>query len=348
MITLPQAIGLAVDHQDLSQNQMTEVMHQIMNGDATDAQIGGFLIAMRMKGETVDEITAAVSVMRALSTPVTLDIPHVVDTCGTGGDGANLFNVSTAAAFVVAAAGGKVAKHGNRSASSNSGSADVLEAAGVPLTLTAPQVKECIETIGLGFMFAKTHHSAMRHAVGPRQDMKVRTLFNMLGPMTNPAAAKHQVIGLFSPDIGPLMAGVLQNLGSDHVLLVHSNDHLDEISIAAETQVTELKAGHIRQFKISPEQFGIERQTIDGLQVVDAQASLAIIEGAFAGKVGSPWNKARDIIALNAGAAIYAADVVDTLEAGVSRAQQLIQSGAAMEKYHAFVTFTQAAAGKLS
>lgn len=344
MITLPQAIGFAVERRDLSQDQMTEVMQQIMTGKATDAQIAGFLIAMRMKGETVAEITAAVTVMRALSEPVSLDLPHVVDTCGTGGDGANLFNVSTASAFVVAAAGGKVAKHGNRGASSNSGSADVLEAAGVPLTLTPLQVKKCIETVGLGFMFAKTHHSAMKHAVCARQDMKVRTLFNMLGPMTNPAAAKHQVIGLFSPDIGHLMAGVLQNLGSDHVLLVHSNDHLDEISIAAETQVTELKSGEIRQYTISPEQFGIDRQTIEGLQVTDAHSSLALIQGALTGKVGEPWNKARDIIALNAGAAIYAADLENTLEAGVSVAQKLIKSGAALATYQAFITYSQTVA----
>ena len=341
MMTLPQAIGLVVDRTDLTRQQMTEVMRQIMEGQATDAQIGGFLMAMRMKGETVDEVTAAVTVMRALSTPVHLELNHLVDTCGTGGDGASLFNVSTAASFVVAAAGASVAKHGNRSASSNSGSADVLEAAGVPLGLTAEEVQQCVESVGLGFMFAKSHHSAMRHAVGPRQELKTRTLFNLLGPMTNPANVKNQVIGLFSADVARLMAGVLHNLGSQHVLLVHSEDHLDEISIAADTWVTELKDGVITNYKITPEQFGIARQSLDGLQVADASSSLALIEGALSGKVGAPWSKARDIIALNAGAAIYAANVVDSLAAGISMAQKLIVDEDAHRKYRAFVAYTQ-------
>lgn len=341
MMTLPQAIGLVVDRTDLTRQQMTEVMRQIMEGQATDAQIGGFLMAMRMKGETVDEVTAAVTVMRALSTPVDLTLNHLVDTCGTGGDGASLFNVSTAASFVVAASGAKVAKHGNRSASSNSGSADLLEAAGVPLDLTAEAVQQCVESVGLGFMFAKTHHSAMRHAVGARQELKTRTLFNLLGPMTNPANVKNQVIGLFSADVAQLMAGVLHNLGSQHVLLVHSEDHLDEISIAADTWVTELKDGGITDYKISPEQFGITRQSLDGLQVADATSSLALIEGALSGKAGAPWSKARNIIALNAGAAIYAADITHSLADGVALAQKLIANKAAQQKFQDFVAYTQ-------
>jgi anthranilate phosphoribosyltransferase len=348
MMTLPQAIGLVVDRVDLSRQQMTEVMRQIMEGQATDAQIGGFLMAMRMKGETVDEVTAAVTVMRALSTPVHLDLPHLVDTCGTGGDGASLFNVSTAASFIVAASGAHVAKHGNRSASSNSGSADVLEAAGVPLTLTPDEVKHSVETVGLGFMFAKSHHSAMRHAVGARQELKTRTLFNLLGPMTNPANVTHQVIGLFSADVALLMAGVLQNLGSQHVLLVHSDDHLDEISIAADTSVTELKNGNITQYTITPEQFGVARQNLAGLQVTDASASLDLIEGALTGKAGDPWDKARDIMVLNAGAAIYAADITSTLAAGIARARLLIDNGAAHKKYQDFVAYTQAIENKRS
>ena len=226
------ALNAVVDRRDLSTEEMQAVMRQIMTGQATDSQIGGFLVGLRMKSESIDEITGAAQVMRELATKVSIEGPNLVDTCGTGGDGSNLFNVSTASAFVVAAAGGQVAKHGNRSVSSSTGSADVLEAAGINLTISAEQVARCVDEIGVGFMFAPAHHSAMKHAIGPRKEMGLRTIFNMLGPMTNPAGVKNQVIGVFSDSLCRPMAEVLKRLGSEHVLIVHSADGLDEISIA--------------------------------------------------------------------------------------------------------------------
>jgi anthranilate phosphoribosyltransferase len=308
-----------------------------MTGEATAAQMGGFLVGLRMKGETVDEIAAAARVMRDLATPVNISGPHLVDTCGTGGDGANTFNISTTAALVVAAAGGRVAKHGNRSISSKSGSADVLEAAGVNLAISPEQVAQCVEQIGVGFMFAPQHHGAMKHAVGPRREMGVRTLFNLLGPLTNPAQAPHQVIGVFSSDWLEPLAQVLGQLGSVHVLIVHADDGMDEISIAGPTQVAEWQGGELSRYTITPEQFGIARDDVATLAVDSAEQSLLIVNDVLAGKTGA----AQDIVALNAGAAIYAADLTETLAAGVSKAFQVINSGAAAEKLVQLVKLTQ-------
>ncbi len=249
------AIRSVTERRDLTEADMIEVMRLIMTGAATPAQIGGFLIGLRMKGETVDEITAAARVMRELATPVPVSGEHVVDTCGTGGDGASTFNISTASAIVTAAAGARVAKHGNRSVSSSCGSADVLEAAGVNLNLDAEQVARCVEDIGVGFLFAPKHHSAMKHAIGPRKEMGVRTLFNLLGPLTNPAGAPNQVLGVFSADWLVPLAQVLGKLGSRHVLVVHADDGLDEISIGGSTQIAELKHGEVSTYRVSPEQF---------------------------------------------------------------------------------------------
>lgn len=336
------AIRSVCERRDLSREQMRAVMRLIMTGEATPAQIGGFLIALRMKGETVEEITAAAEVMRELASRVGVSGPHVVDTCGTGGDGVNTFNISTASAFVAAAAGAKVAKHGNRSVSSHSGSADVLEAAGVKLELSPEQVAQCIDEVGVGFMFAPRHHSAMKHAIGPRREMGVRTIFNLLGPLTNPAGAAHQVIGVFSADWVEPLAQVLKNLGSLHVLVVHAEDGMDEISIGGPTRVAELKDKKLKTYTLTPEQLGVERAAIAALGVESAKQSLAIIESVFNNQAGP----ARDIVALNAGAAIYAADLADSLAAGVERARECIGSGAAREKLGALVALSTKLAGK--
>ncbi len=327
------AIHAISERRDLSHAEMTAVMRLIMTGQATPAQIGGFLLGMRMKGETVDELAAAAAVMRELALKVEVGGLHLVDIVGTGGDGSSTFNISTASTFVVAAAGGRVAKHGNRAVSSKSGSADLLEAAGVRLDLHPEQVRHCIDEVGVGFMFAPMHHAAMRHAVGPRKEMAVRTLFNLLGPLTNPAGAAHQVLGVFSSEWVRPIAAVLQQLGSVHALVVHSRDGMDEISVAAPTEVAELRDGRIVTYEIVPEDFGLPRGDMTALKVADAHASLAIIEGVLVGKPGP----ARDIVVLNAGAAIYAADLVDTLAAGVEKAAAVIDSGAAYEKLLALV-----------
>ncbi len=335
------AIRAVTEGNNLSAEEMSSVMRLIMTGEATQAQIGGFLIGLRMKGETVDEIAAAAQVMRELATPVTVSGDHLVDTCGTGGDASGAFNISTASAFVVAAAGAQVAKHGNRSISSKSGSADVLEAAGVNLDLTAEQVAQCVEQLGVGFMFAPKHHGAMKHAIGPRKEMGVRTIFNVLGPLTNPAGAPNQVLGVFSEQWLEPLAQVLGRLGSHHVLVVHSEDGMDEISIGAATQVAELKEGAVTCYNVTPEQFGMQRTNISAIAVDSAAASLALIKQVFANQSGP----ARDIVALNAGAAIYAAGLADSLEAGVEKAAEQIASGAAAEKLDALVTLSQKLAG---
>lgn len=327
------AIRAITERRDLSHAEMADVMRLIMTGQATPAQIGGFLIGMRMKGETVDELSAAAQVMRELAAKVEIGGDHLVDIVGTGGDGSSTFNISTASTFVVAAAGGRVAKHGNRAVSSKSGSADLLEAAGVKLDLHPEQVRKCIDEVGVGFMFAPMHHSAMKHAIGPRKEMGVRTLFNLLGPLTNPAGAPHQVLGVFSRDWVRPVAEVLKQLGSKHALVVHSQDGMDEISVAAPTDVAELKDGAIRCYQIAPEDFGFARGDLAAIKVADARESLAIIEDVLAGKPGP----ARDIVVLNAGAAIYAADLVDSLAAGVHKAAEVIDSGAACEKLAALV-----------
>jgi len=330
------AIRAVTERRDLSADEMTTVMRSIMTGEATPAQIGGFLIGLRMKGETIDEIAAAAGVMRELATGVKVSGEHVVDIVGTGGDATNTFNISTTCTFVVAAAGGIVAKHGNRSVSSKSGSADVLEAAGVKLDLNPEQVARCISEVGVGFMFAPMHHSAMKHAIGPRKEMGVRTIFNILGPLTNPAGAPNQLLGVFSADLVQPLAEVLNKLGSKHVLVVNAEDGMDEISIGAPTQVAELKGGKVSTYQITPEQFGFNAADIKSLAVDGAEQSLAVAKDVLQGKAGP----ARDIVALNAGAAIYAADLADSLEAGVARAQEVIDSGAAMAKLDALVALS--------
>ena len=334
---MPSAIRAVIERRNLSGEEMHDVMRLIMTGQATLAQIGGFLIGLRMKGETIEEIVAAAGVMRELATHVKVSGPHLVDTCGTGGDGASTFNISTASAFVVAAAGGKVAKHGNRSVSSKSGSADVLEAAGVNLELTPEQVARCVNEVGVGFMFAPRHHGAMKHAIGPRREMGVRTIFNLLGPLTNPANAPNQVLGVFSDQWVEPLAEVLQRLGSEHVLVVHAEDGMDEISIGAPTHVAELKEGRVRVYTVQPEQFGLKRSEVSKLAVTSPAESLAMIEAVLNNETGS----ARDIVALNAGAAIYAAGLVADLAAGIKAALGVIASGAAKKKLHDLVALSR-------
>lgn len=335
-MNIQQAIQAVSDRRDLAPDEMTAVMTQIMTGDATPAQIGGFLIGLRMKGETIDEISAAAAVMRSLSARVTADVPHLVDTCGTGGDASRIFNVSTASAFVCVAAGAQVAKHGNRSVSSSSGSADLLEEAGARIDLSPEQVGACIRDVGIGFMFAPAHHGAMKHAIGPRREMKVRTIFNVLGPLTNPAGAPNQLLGVFAGELVEPIARALKQLGSRHVLVVHSDDGLDEISIAAPTQVAELKAGQVTTWILHPDEYDMNHDSLAGLSVDSAAGSLALINSVFAGDPGP----ARDMVALNAGAAIYASGAVESLEAGVRCAREVIDAGGARDKLRQFVEYT--------
>ncbi|HKJ18864.1 MAG TPA: anthranilate phosphoribosyltransferase [Xanthomonadales bacterium] len=317
---------------DLGTDEMRAVMGEIMSGNATDAQIGAFLMGLRIKGETLDEITGAVMVMRALSRGVKIAGEHVVDIVGTGGDGANLFNVSTAASFVVAAAGGRVAKHGNRSVSSSCGSADVLEAAGVKLGLEPGQVAECVQQLGVGFMFAPAHHSAMRHAIGPRKELGVRTIFNILGPMTNPAGADRLLIGVYDRALCRPVAEVLNRLGAKHVMVVHSHDGLDEISIAADTHIVELHSGGIHEYEFSPSQANIKMSSLDGLEVSSAEESLELIRLTMTGDISDRGQRARDMIAVNAGAALYVAGLASDICKGTATAHKLLDNGAAWQK----------------
>ena len=333
------AIATLLNKQSLSAEQMRDVMRIIMSGGATDAQIAGFLIALRCKGETVDEIAAAVEVMRELASKVPITGDHIVDTCGTGGtggDGANTFNISTASAFVVAAAGGQVAKHGNRSVSSSCGSADVLEAAGVNLDLSAEQVAQCVREIGVGFLFAPKHHAAMKHTINVRKEMGVRTLFNLLGPLSNPASAPNQLIGVFSKDWVEPLAQVLKKLGSRHVLVVSAEDGLDEISIGSSTHVAELKDGVVTTYSVKPEQFGLQWASLAELAVTNAATSLNMIKSALNNQPGA----ALDIVLLNSGAAIYAANITDSLAKGIDTARQVIASGAALAKLDALINYS--------
>lgn len=322
------AIQHLIDGANLTQHEMRQVMQQIMTGEATAAQIGGFLVALRMQGETVEEITAATEVMRELSARVPFQNPHLVDIVGTGGDSLKTFNISTCSSFVVAAAGAVVAKHGNRSVSSSTGSADLLEAAGVNINLNHQQVQNCVEQIGVGFMFAPMHHQAMKYAIGPRKEMKVRTIFNLLGPLTNPAGAQNQLIGVFDAKWLVPFAQVLQTLKSNHIMVVHADDGLDEISIATTTQVCELNQGQIREYTISPEDFGFKTQALDSLIVENAEQSLSITHAVLNNEASA----ARDIVSLNAGAAIYCANLSDSLVAGIERAKQVLADGTAKLK----------------
>ena len=322
---------------DLDQEQMNSVMRIVMQGDATPAQIGAFLTALHIKGETVDELTAAAIVMREFAAAVSVRSDKVVDTVGTGGDAAGLFNVSTACALVAAAAGITVAKHGNRAATGKSGSADVLEAAGVDIGLTADQVGETIDHVGIGFMFAPTHHGATRHAVGPRREIGIRTIFNLLGPLTNPAAARWQLVGVYEQRWLRPLAEVFGNLGSIHTLVVSSFDGLDEISIADSTPVCEFYKGELTEFVISPEDYGIERQELSSIKVESASESLALIRGALSGEKGPAY----DMVALNAGATLYAADVAISVGDGVDRARAVLDAGDAVSKLEEFASYTQ-------
>jgi anthranilate phosphoribosyltransferase len=339
MVNFKVNLEAVINGQDLSHVDMLAIMQQVMGGELTPAQIAGLVVALRVKGESVDEIAAAAAVMRQLSTKVDIqDRVHLVDTCGTGGDGIQTFNVSTASAFVAAAAGAKVAKHGGRSVSSTCGSADVLEALGVNVNLTPEQVADCVNEIGIGFMFAPNHHSAMKHAAPVRRELGVRTIFNLLGPLTNPASAKRQVMGVFSKDLTLKLAKVLKNLGSEHVLVVHGADGMDEISFTGDTFVAELKDGKVREYTLNPAQFGLKLHALKSIRVENAQQSKAMILDVLQGKANvGKTSAARDIVLLNAGAAIYAAGLQATIHKGVEHAAQVIDSGAALAKLEALI-----------
>ena len=335
------ALSRIVGHLDLSEAEMRDVMRDIMTGKCTEAQIGAFMMGMRMKSESIDEIVGAVMAMRELADKVELNtLDGVVDIVGTGGDGANIFNVSTASALVISAAGCTVAKHGNRAVSGKSGSADLLEAAGVYLNLTPVQVARCIDSVGIGFMFAQSHHGAMKHAAVPRRDLGLRTLFNMLGPLTNPAGVLHQVVGVFNQALCRPLAEVLQRLGSKHVLVVHSQDGLDEFSLAAPTFVAELKKGEITEYWVQPEDLGIKSQSLFGLVVDSPAQSLELIRDALGRRKTEAGQKAAEMIVLNAGAALYAADLAYTLKEGVALAHDALHSGLAREKLEELGAFT--------
>jgi len=337
-ITIAEAIQRTVEHREVFHDEMLHVMRQIMRGELSPAQIGGFIIGLRVKKETIGEIAAAAQVMRELATPVEVaDDRHLVDTCGTGGDAAHTFNVSTCAAFVAAAAGAKVAKHMGRSGSSSSGSAEVLEALGARINLSPAETGQALEKIGIGFMFAPAHHAAMKYAAPVRKELGVRTIFNILGPLTNPAGAKNQVLGVFHPDLVGIQVRVLQRLGSRHVMVVYGIDGLDEISISGETMVGELVKGDINEYNVHPSQFGLELYDRHAIQVNTVEESKAMIEAVLDNQPGP----AHNIVAMNAGAAIHVAGLASTLKAGVERASQAIKSGAAKHKMEEFIAFTK-------
>lgn len=334
------ALQRLVDHANFTHEEMLAIMQQIMGGEFTPIQIAGFLCALRVKGETVTEIAAAAQVMRELSSKVVVtDTRHLIDTCGTGGAPNKAFNVSTASAFVAAGAGARIAKHGGRAASSKSGSADVLEALGVNISLTPEQVARCVNEAGIGFMFAPNHHSAMKYAAPVRRELGIRTMFNLLGPMTNPAGAKRQVMGVFHRDLVPLLAQTLQQLGSEHVMVVHSADEMDEISFSADTFVAELKDGQVQEYTLNPTQFGMPLRDINSIRVESAQHSSEIIVGLLSGETGP----ARDIVLLNAGAAIYVSGLAADMQAGIAQAAHAIDSGAALNKLQQLKGLSQTA-----
>ena len=341
---LTTALGRIFQHIDLTFDEMYQVMLIIMQGRCSDAMMGAILTGLRMKGESIDEITASASAMRDLAANINpRDCRYMVDIVGTGGDGANLFNVSTAAALVAAAAGAQVAKHGNRGVSTKSGSSDLLEQAGISLTLTPEQAQQCIENQGIGFLFAPNHHSAMRYANPVRRELKARTIFNILGPLTNPAGTPNLVIGVFTAQLCEPLAKVMKNLGARHVMVVGAKDGLDEISLATSTTVAELKDGEISVYEMMPEDAGVESQTLIGLDVDSPSQSLELIRAALSGADTNDRAvlKARDMIALNAGAAIYTAGLASNYPNGVSRAQKVIQNGDALVKLDDLAKYTQ-------
>lgn len=338
MMTPQVALQRIITHQEIPYDDMVALMRQIMRGEVSPVLMAAILAGLRTKKETVEEITAAAQVMREYATQVEVSNKnYLVDTCGTGGDSAHTFNISTAAALVAAAAGTSVAKHGGRSVSSKSGSADVLEALGVNLNQTPQQIALSIQEIGVGFMFAPNYHSAMKHAAPVRRELGVKTLFNILGPLTNPAGAKKQVLGVFSVDLVETLTHVLQRLGSQHVLIVHGSDGLDEITITGKTHIGELKNDTIQSYTIQPEDFGFHSTPIQDIQVNDAEHAKAMLLSVLKNKNGA----ARDVVILNAGAAIYVAGVVDNLAAGITTAQKTIESGAALKKLHELVVLSQ-------
>ncbi len=336
-ITDQQALQRVIEHREIFHDEMLGLMRRIMRGEVSPVVLAGLITGLRVKKETVGEIAAAAQVMREFATPVPVDdTTHMVDLCGTGGDGAHTFNISTTAMFVAAAAGARVAKHGGRSVSSSTGSADVLEALGAAINLTPPQVAQSLAETGVGFMFAPNHHGAMKHAAPVRKELGVRTLFNILGPLTNPAGAPNQLMGVFHADLVGILARVLQRLGSQHVLIVHGRDGLDEITLSGDTLVAELKNGEVREYTINPGQFGIGEHDGSMLKAQSREMSLAIVRRVLANEPGP----ARDIVLLNAGAALYAADVADSLADGVERARQALSSGAAAQTLERFVLTT--------
>jgi anthranilate phosphoribosyltransferase len=334
---IKEALSELIKGQDLQKEDMSSVMLQILEGRSTDAQIGAFLVALSIKGESIDEVISAVGVMRDLSIKVEVGSKYLVDTCGTGGTGVSIFNVSTASAFVASACGARVAKHGNRSATRSSGSADLLEQAGLSLELSPKDVSRCIEEVGMGFMFAAAHHSAMKYAIGPRKEIGLKTMFNILGPLTNPAGALNQVVGVYHKRWVRPIAEVLKELGSIHVLVVHSKDHLDEISIADETYVAELVNGSIKEYVIKPEDFGFSKQPLDDLIVSSPSESLSLVKQGLLDKNYA----ASSMIAMNAGAALYAAGVTNSLRKGVLIATECVKSGKGVKKLEELVSFSQ-------
>ena len=333
-MTPQEALTRVIEHREIFHDEMLELMRAIMGGQVSPVMIAALTVGLRVKKETIGEIAAAAQVMRELSSKVQVaEDAHLVDTCGTGGDSAHTFNISTAAAFVAAAAGARVAKHGGRAVSSQSGSADVLEALGVNINLKPEQVARCIDEVGVGFMFAPNHHSAMKHAAPVRRELGVRTIFNILGPLTNPAGAKAQVLGVFHPDLVGIQVRVLQRLGSRHALTVYGEEGLDEISVSGHTLIGELNQGRVEEYRVHPNDFGLPVQDAKALRVDNVQQSRDVLLGVLEGQPGA----ARDIVALNAGAAIYAAGLADSLAGGVERAAQAIASGAAGERLAALV-----------
>jgi anthranilate phosphoribosyltransferase len=331
------ALVRVIEHREIFHEEMVSLMRQMMSGELSPTLISAIIMGLRVKKETIGEIAAAAQVMREFATKVEVpDHANLLDTCGTGGDSAHTFNISTAAAFVAAAAGAKVAKHGGRSVSSKSGSADVLEAMGVNINLTPEQVGRSIGEVGLGFMFAPSHHGAMKHAAPVRKELGVRTIFNILGPLTNPAGARNQIMGVFHPDLVGIQARVLQRLGSRHVMVVYGLEGLDEISVSGETLVGELKDGEVREYRINPGQFGMQASDLSAIRVTDGAQSREMVLAALDNRAGA----ARDIVALNAGAAIYVAGLVESHEQGVRKALAVISSGAARRKVQELADFT--------
>ena len=336
-MTPQDALVRVIEHREIFHEEMLSLMRQIISGEVSPTLIAAITIGLRVKKETIGEIAAAAQVMREFATKVAVpDHAHLLDTCGTGGDSAHTFNISTASAFVAAAAGAKVAKHGGRSVSSKSGSADVLEALGVNIALTPDQVARSISEVGVGFMFAPSHHMAMKYAAPVRRELGVRTIFNILGPLTNPAGATHQIMGVFHPDLVGIQARVLQRLGSRHVMVVYGLEGLDEISISGETLVGELKNGEVREYAIHPRQFGVETSDLKAIQVAGNVESREMLLSALSNQAGP----ARDIVTLNAGAAIYVSGLADSIEAGVEKARSILASGAARRKLDALAEFS--------